>query len=135
MFLAADTNHNGKLDREEFDVAMKRLEFEADEIDIIWAALDTSGDGEIEYSEFLAGCTNLDSSNMYVAASIVFSMMDKDNSKAIDFKEFKNFYESQKIEYDEKELRKIFDSIDVDRNGTIEYDEFCKSFKATFDLD
>lgn len=48
MFLAADTNHNGKLDRDEFNVAMKKLEFEEDEIDVIWRALDTSGDGEIE---------------------------------------------------------------------------------------
>jgi len=76
---------------DEFKVVMRQLEFSDDEVQVIWKSLDTSGDGEIEYSEFLAGCTHLDSSNMFVNASIVFSMMDKDNSKAIDFKEFKSF--------------------------------------------
>lgn len=77
----------------------------------------------------------MDQSNIWVSASIVFGMMDKDNSKAIDFKEFKNFYDSQKISYDEAELRKIFESIDVDGNGTIDYEEFCKSYKQLFDLE
>jgi len=91
LFLKADSNNNGKLDRNEFQEVMIQLDFTGDEIDLIWNALDTSGDGEIEYSEFLAGCTNLDQANLYIACSIIFSMMDKDNSKTIDFREFRNF--------------------------------------------
>lgn len=48
LFLAGDTDHNGRLDKLEFEIVMKKLDFEKDEIDVIWLSLDTSGDGEIE---------------------------------------------------------------------------------------
>lgn len=48
LFLAADVDHNGKLDREEFQVVMRKLEMADDEIEMVWRSLDSSGNGELE---------------------------------------------------------------------------------------
>jgi len=48
LFLEVDTNHNGRLDKEEFKSALSKMALEEDEIQEIWMAVDSSGDGEVE---------------------------------------------------------------------------------------
>lgn len=83
-------------------------------------SLDTSGDGEIEYSEFVAGCMSFQKSNLYVASTLIFNMIDKDNSKSIEFKEFRDFFRSQKMDLNDDEIKKIFNDMDEDGSKTID---------------
>lgn len=66
-------------------------------------SLDLNSDGNIEYSEFLAGCGSFDKANMYVASELVFNIIDKDNSNGVDFEEFKKFFVNQNIQFEAEE--------------------------------
>lgn len=92
-------------------------------------SLDLNSDGNIEYSEFLAGCGSFDKANMYVASELVFNIIDKDNSNGVDFEEFKKFFVNQNIQFDLKELHTMFEDMDEDKDGTVDMEEFNKKFK------
>jgi len=63
-FMEMDTNHNGVLEPDEFSNVMKHFGFEDSAIAQMIKSLDLNGDGQIEYSEFLAGCGSFDKANM-----------------------------------------------------------------------
>lgn len=47
-------------------------------------------------------------------------MIDKDNSKSIEFKEFRDFFRSQKMDLNDDEIKKIFNDMDEDGSKTID---------------
>ncbi len=55
-----------------------------------------------------------------------FMISDNDNSKCIDINEFKKFCHNYRIPLSENEIGIIFNELDVNRNGTIDYEEFLK---------
>jgi len=59
-----DANHNGVLEHDEFANVMKHFGFDDSGINQMIKALDLNADGQIEYSEFLAGCGSFDNANM-----------------------------------------------------------------------
>lgn len=85
------------MERDEFTAVMKTFDFNDTEIDIMMTSLDLNNDGQIEFSEFLAGCATFDNTSMYLASELIFNIMDKDNSGKIDFDEFKKFFTQQGI--------------------------------------
>jgi len=58
---------------------------------LIWNAVDSSGDNQVEYTEFLASCLSIPKTLMDNAANIVFNTIDKDGNGSIELKEFKKF--------------------------------------------
>lgn len=63
-FMQMDANKNGILEHDEFSNVMKGLGFDDMQIDMMIKSLDLNNDGNIEYSEFLAGCGNFEKANM-----------------------------------------------------------------------
>jgi len=63
-FFEFDDNKNGILERDEFMKFMKTFDFSEREIDIMISALDLNNDGQISFSEFIAGCATFDSTNL-----------------------------------------------------------------------
>jgi len=63
-FFEFDDNKNGILERDEFMKFMKTFDFSEQEIDIMISALDLNNDGQIAFSEFIAGCATFDSTNL-----------------------------------------------------------------------
>jgi len=53
-----------------------------------------------------------------------FMIADSDNSKTIDFNEFKNFCHNYRIEIPENDLYNLFEKFDKNKNNTIDYEEF-----------
>lgn len=121
------------LDRDEFSVVMKKLGQKDHEISKMLDSLDISGDGQIEQSEFVAGCVSFQKSNLFVASTMIFNMIDKDNDKVIEQKEFRDFFRSQKMDLDDSEIKKMFMEIDEDGSKTIDVNEFASKFKNMFD--
>jgi len=63
-FFEFDANKNGILEKDEFFQVMRTFDFNDQEIDLMMSALDLNNDGQIEFSEFIAGCATFDSANL-----------------------------------------------------------------------
>lgn len=56
--------------------------------------------------------------------------MDDDNSKSLDKYEFKKAVRDFKIEIPEDQIDTIFNAFDINRDGTIDYDEFLRIIRG-----
>ena len=56
-----------------------------------------------------------------------FMIADSDNSKTIDFNEFKIFCHNYRFDIPDSELKSLFDKFDKDRSGKIDYEEFTST--------
>lgn len=131
-FLEYDDNKNGVLDHDEFSKVLMKYGFEMSEVEQVIEAVDLNGDGEIEFSEFITGCSNFDTANLFVASEVIFDMIDRDGSGRMDKDEFKKFFTSQNIHYNMTELDNIFNELDEDGDGTVDMEEFSAKFKTYF---
>ena len=55
-----------------------------------------------------------------------FMIADDDNSKTIDMKEFKKFCHNYRIPLTDNEIQTLFNELDFNKNGTIDYEEFLR---------
>jgi len=56
-----------------------------------------------------------------------FMIADSDNSKTIDFNEFKNFCHNYRFDIPDSDLKSLFEKFDRDRSGKIDYEEFTST--------
>lgn len=59
-----------------------------------------------------------------------FKIMDDDESKSLDIYEFTKAVKDYRIDVPENEIQTLFNAFDVDRNGTLSYDEFLRSVRG-----
>jgi calcium-dependent protein kinase len=92
LFSEINTNHNGHLTKDELNFAFQKYfgsAIEKEEIDKMFAVIDASGSGQIEYSEFMVACIPekilLTNENM----AVVFKVFDDDGSGVINHEEIK----------------------------------------------
>ena len=55
-----------------------------------------------------------------------FMIADDNNDKTIDINEFKKFCHDYRVSVEDKDLQTLFKEFDVDRSGSISYDEFLR---------
>ena len=55
-----------------------------------------------------------------------FMIADDDNSKTIDINEFKKFCHDYRIPLEENEIQVLFQELDINKNGKIDYEEFIR---------
>jgi calcium-dependent protein kinase len=103
-----------------------------EKVDLIFQNIDTDFNGFIEYEEFVRAAVN---SSIFMSKNYLkfaFNYFDRDSSGDITFEEIKKRFtqnaknHNQKVD---KELKKIFDSIDINGDGSISFGEFCKMMK------
>ena len=98
----------------------------------IFLNIDTDYNGYIEYEEFVRAAVN---SSIFMSQNYLkfaFNYFDRDSSGDISFEEIKKrFTQNSKNSNPkvEKELKEIFDSIDINGDGSISFGEFCKMMK------
>uniref|UniRef100_A0A8C4K6F0 Calcyphosine like n=1 Tax=Dromaius novaehollandiae TaxID=8790 RepID=A0A8C4K6F0_DRONO len=63
----------------------------------------------------------------------VFRIMDDDNSRTLDFKEFVKGLNDYAMMIDKEEAQAIFQIFDKDGSGTIDFDEFLVTLRVTKD--
>ena len=56
--------------------------------------------------------------------------MDDNNSRSLDTYEFNKAMKDYMLGFNDSELRTLFSYFDIDRSGTIDYDEFIRSIKG-----
>lgn len=123
-----DVNGDGKLDKEEIKNGYGQYfgrTLGDEEIDEMFAKVDTDGSGEIEYSEFVVATMNeknlLNNNKLQTA----FKMFDKDGGGTISIEEIKQVLSfGQSLE--ESVVNEIIKQVDANGDGEISYDEFAQ---------
>ena len=137
LFIKIDLNYDGKIEKHELIQGFQKYwgisKDEAEEkVELIFANIDTDFNGFIEYEEFVRASVN---SSIFMSKNYLkfaFNYFDRDASGDITFEEIKKrFIQNAKNVNEEvdQELKEIFDSIDINGDGSISFNEFCKMMK------
>ena len=137
LFNKIDLNSDGRIEKHELMQGFQNYwgisEKEAKEkVDLIFANIDTDFNGFIEYEEFVRAAVN---SSIFMSQNYLkfaFNYFDRDSSGDITFEEIKKrFTQNSKNTNSkvDKELKAIFDAIDINGDGSISFGEFCKMMK------
>ena len=138
LFLDIDLNKDGKVEKIELiNSYMKYYNLPQDQATLkantIFLNIDTDNNGFIESEEFIRACINpnIFTSQNYLLAA--FNYFDEDKNGNISVSEVeKKFYQSAKNqnEYTKSQIRKMFEQIDVNKDGQISFDEFAMMIKG-----
>jgi len=146
IFSHFDTDCSGAIDRDEFRAlaATMDLHMNDKDIDSVFTIIDLDKNGTLEFEEFYdwlinekrkgnmlksgvkklatsAGFTPQDSPDKILE---IFNRIDTDKSGAIDPDEFRALVRDMHLKLDDVEVMALFKSIDLDNNGTLEFNEF-----------
>ena len=138
LFNQIDSNGDGKIEKHELiDGLMTYWKLPKEEVikeaEVIFDHLDSDQSGFIEYEEFIRAAIDqsfyLNNKNLKVA----FEYFDRDNSGEITLEEVKKrFMQSAKNasnEFIEEKLKEVFSINDINKDGHISFEEFCKIMK------
>ena len=119
VFLALDTNKDGKLSREELMCGYKLLKLgNVEEVDRIMEICDTDHNGYLDYTEFLTATLSwehLETETLDAA----FSAFDKDGDGSISAKELKFLLEDVDDQMDEAVWEQLLQEGDSDKDGSV----------------
>ena len=125
IFRMFNTNDDGKLSKKELFNGLIKYFNEKEikkEIDDIFLLLDGANRGFIEYEEFLRA--TLDQNILLSDENLVyaFNFFDKENFGTISVEKIKKFFVDDNVS--EKVFRSIFNEIDSNADGEIDFEEF-----------
>ena len=137
LFNKIDLNNNGRIEKEELIKGIEkywnltRNEVEK-QVDELFNHIDTDHNGFIEYEEFVRAAVDpkIFMSRNYL--KFAFGYFDRDNSGDISLEEIKKrFLQTSKNNTNEveKQLKEMFGEIDINGDGSISFEEFCKMMK------
>jgi calcium-dependent protein kinase len=137
LFIKIDLNYDGRIEKHELIQGFQKYwgisEEEAEEkVELIFANIDTDSNGFIEYEEFVRAAVNTSIFMSQNYLKFAFHYFDRDSSGDISFEEIKKRFTQNSKNANkevEEELKEIFDSIDINGDGSISFNEFCKMMK------
>ena len=137
LFNKIDLNNDGKIEKEELINGIENYwklpkEDIINEVEEIFVNIDTDHNGYIEFEEFIRAAVDPSIFMTKNYLKFAFGYFDRDNSGDISLEEIKKRFmqNSKNANHDvEEQLRKNFNSIDLNGNGTISFEEFCKMMK------
>lgn len=140
MFLGMDRNSDGSLSVAELKNGLKAAGVKIPkDLATVLEQVDTDGSGVLDYTEFLAATID---KKIYSQESMVWSAFrkfDRDGSGTIDKAELMNVLcdDALKDEFslvgDQEEINKIFNEIDLNGDGLIDFDEFFAMVRVAED--
>lgn len=131
QFKKFDHDGNGVILRSEFVDTMKNLGFiDEESLEELFCKLDVFSDGMIRYTEFIAGILEFKGDIADDKIVEVFNQFDVDRSGYIT-KE--NLRHVMGAEWSQEKIENMIDSVDVNHDGKISFDEFQSIFKSQFE--
>ena len=137
LFKLLDTNHDGKIEEKELEDAYKKYcgmnpKQAAQKRKLIFSIIDADNNGYIETEEFIRACIHPNIFNSVNYLKYAFDYFDTDNSGDITLSEIEaKFFQTSKnqTQNSKKELKKLFDKIDINGDGKISFEEFSIMIK------
>jgi len=124
VFEAYDADHSGTIDSAELHNVLLELglDLSPEEEQDALRRMDSSGDGKIGYTEYVAWFERLD-------MQIEFNKIDHDKSGSVNKREFLKLTTVLGLQLTRRERDNVFASLDLDRSGVISFEEFHPWFK------
>ena len=138
LFTDIDLNKDGKLEKNELVSAyMKYCDLNINQAtkkaNAVFLNIDTDNNGFIESEEFIRACINpnIFTSQNYLKAAFNYFDLDGDGNISVSEVEAK-FYQSSKNKNQKTaaELKKMFEQIDINKDGFISFEEFSYMIKG-----
>ena len=132
IFDSYDINKNGKIERKEMQIILKKLGKNGtqEEIDEIWRAMNKiESDSTISFDDFIEFINrfNLTKNSMSTDDIInAFEIFDRNHDGTISINEFKHILMDLGQKLSEEEVEEIFQDIDFNEDGKINYREFVE---------
>ena len=132
IFDSYDINKNGKIERKEMKIILKKLGKNGtqEEIDEIWRAMNKiESDSTISFDDFIEFINrfNLTKNSMSTDDIInAFEIFDRNHDGTISINEFKHILMDLGQKLSEDEVEEIFQDIDFNEDGKINYREFVE---------
>eukprot|EP01083_Nonionella_stella_P025549 70329_1 len=135
LFKALDTDGNGTLDYQEFKSGMlksKDLNLNEDDIKKMFQELDVGKVGAIDFEALVNAAVHdyliASDQRLYEA----FRDLDDDEDGKIKTSQLKEKIKQMDMYGKVDELLKVIDSVDLDKDGTIDYEEFLRALHPDF---
>ena len=132
IFDSYDINKNGKIERKEMKIILKKLGKNGtqEEIDEIWRAMNKiDSDSTISFDDFIEFINrfNLTKNSMSTDDIInAFQIFDRNHDGTISINEFKHILMDLGQKLSEKEVEEIIQDIDFNEDGKLNYREFVE---------
>ena len=133
LFSQIDTDASGRLEYNEVLKPFENDKLTQSDKNKIIQLLDKNGDGYVDLHEFKqifnklhcqSGADLIQKTYLY----IIFNQIDKANNNALNENEMKQLFESQDIIISETEISHLVKSIDTNKDGNIDFNEFVHTF-------
>lgn len=123
LWRTLDTRSEGQLDLGALKKGLRKIDHplkNADDLlhDVL-KAVDTSGDGRIQYNEFRVFVDHAERELWQL-----FNSIDKDNSGALDKGELRAAFSRSGVTISSAKLDQFFDEVDVNHDGEISFEEW-----------
>ena len=141
-FLQWDTDKNGVLSRDEIEENMARIcqYFNIEEPDVqrMFKAADIDGDGQIDFTDFLAAATDKQKLLTQQNLKRTFKLLDRDGDGYINLEDISTHlgstpnFKVQSVNAQGKS-EAIFNQLDRNWEGRVSFDDFCSHMAEVFD--
>jgi Ca2+-binding EF-hand superfamily protein len=143
IFSAADTTGTGKLAAPDLRSLLSNAGMSAVQVEVCMGDAQIGGDGCIVYSKFARICaqyggayfggkppppkdmSKLSNDELSTFLEALFASADKDNSGALDEREFRALLQESGLNLTRKAILRIMEAADANDDGLIQYPEFC----------
>lgn len=134
IFQKYDTNNNGTLSMDELALALEELGVDPSTCARAAEALDVDQSGEVEYTEFVAGCLNFFDDNLDTMLWQAFCKFDHDRSGKLSVDEISQLLSKGQelglgtLAPDQSQVKAMIAKLDKNSDGEVDFDEFRKFF-------
>ena len=128
MFGKMDRNGDGKLSREEVQIALLS---EFGTFHDIVSLLDSDNSGYIDYNEFLRGMVNREKQTDTDTLEKAFALLDKDNSGAVTAEELRDMLVCTGVQGVTEEWQALIEQVDKNGDGQLDLKEFLELLQGS----
>lgn len=123
LWLKLDTRSQGEIDLDGLRKGLHKIDHPLKNADVLLGdvlkAVDTSGDGRIQFLEFKAFVEHAENELWQL-----FQTIDRDHSGALDKEELRTAFRRAGMAVSQAKLDQFFDEVDSDHNGEISFEEW-----------
>ena len=127
LFSRLDKNHDGHLSRDDLIKGFREIygEVVEAEVDEIYNLADLSGNGLIDYSEWLVATTKKANLLNQQKLRQAFAYFDKNNTGKVSVNELQEIMGNMQNEgLDDQVFKDILDEVDEKKDGVLDFEEF-----------